>query len=83
MTCSIGCILNNCFIEAEKITHADWLVDNKFSLTDITLIPLHFTLVLAEFSFNQYAAGEDRFNLIAERKSFKQGVLNWWPGFGD
>ena len=75
--------LNDCFAKAEKIlTHADWLVDNKFSLADITWMPVHFTLVRANFSFGQYPAIEDWSKRISERDSFKTGVLEWWPGFG-
>jgi glutathione S-transferase len=76
-------ILNDCFSKAESIlTNSDWLVDNKFSLADITWMPLHFTLVRADFAFDKYPAIEEWSARISERDSFKTGVLQWWPGFG-
>ena len=75
-------ILNECFSNAETIlTESDWLVDNSFSLADITWMPLHFTLVRANFSFEKYPAIEEWSARISKRESFKKGVLEWWPGF--
>ena len=75
--------LKDCFTKAERIlTDNDWLVDNRYSLADITWMPLHFTLVRSDFSFDQFPAIEDWAKRISERESFKKGVLEWWPGFG-
>ncbi|EAS47191.1 hypothetical protein GB2207_11258 [marine gamma proteobacterium HTCC2207] len=45
-------------------------------------MPLHFTLVRADFAFDKYPAIEEWSARISERESFKTGVLQWWPGFG-
>ncbi len=77
-------ILTDCFAKAERIlSENDWLVENQFSLADIAWLPLHFTLVRSEFSFEEYPAIEAWALRFTERKSFKKSVLDWWPGFGD
>ena len=76
-------ILTDCFTKAENIlVNDDWLVDNRFSLADITWMPLHFTLIRSNFSFDEYPAIEDWAERISQRPSFKKAVLDWWPGFG-
>jgi len=76
-------ILNDCFTKAEKILGGnDWLVDNHFSLADIAWIPLHFTLIRANFSFDGYPAVHDWAERIGKRESFKKAVLDWWPEGG-
>lgn len=76
-------ILVDCFTKAEKVLETqDWLVENKFSLADITWMPLYFTLVRADLSFDNFPAIEDWATRISEKESFKKGVLDWWPGFG-
>lgn len=76
-------ILTDCFTKAEGILGTnDWLVENQYSLADITWMPLHFTLIRSNFSFDSYPAIQDWADRISERESFKKGVLDWWPGFG-
>ena len=75
-------ILTDCFTKAETIlSEHDWLVENQYSLADITWMPLHFTLIRSSFSFDDYPAIQDWAKRISERTSFKKGVLDWWPGF--
>jgi len=77
-------ILTDCFSKAEIILKDNnWLVENRFTLADIAWVPLHFTLIRADFSFDQYPAVNEWANRISERESFKKGVVDWWPGFGD
>lgn len=77
-------ILTECFIKAERVlSEHDWLVEDQFSLADVAWLPLHFTLIRAEFSFDDYpaiAAWAERFT---QRESFEKAVTEWWPGFGD
>ena len=49
---------------------------------DIAWLPLHFSLIRAEFSFDDYPAIDTWAKRFSERDSFKKGVLDWWPGFG-
>jgi len=75
-------ILTDCFTRAEAIlSNDDWLVENQYSLADITWMPLHFTLIRSNFSFDGYPAIQDWADRISKRDSFKKGVLEWWPGF--
>lgn len=76
-------ILSDCFVKAEKVlTNSDWLVDNCFSLADITWVPLHFTLIRANFSFDGYPAVQAWAERISQRDSFQKGVVDWWPAGG-
>ena len=76
-------ILTDCFAQAEQILgDHEWLVDDKFTLADIAWIPLHFTLIRAEFSFDQFPAVNAWANRISEKASFRKGVVDWWPAKG-
>lgn len=76
-------ILKDCFTKAERILcDHDWLVADKFTLADIAWIPLHFTLIRAEFSFDEFPAVNAWAKRISERDSFKKGVIDWWPSKG-
>ena len=75
--------LTDCFVKAERILEDnDWLVENQFSLADIAWLPLHFTLIRSEFSFDEYPALNAWAERISKRESFKKAILEWWPGFG-
>ncbi len=58
-----------------------WLVGEQFSLADIAWVPLHFTLIGANFSFDRYPAVQAWEARIRARESFKQGVLKWCAKF--
>ncbi|HAU67165.1 MAG TPA: glutathione S-transferase family protein [Gammaproteobacteria bacterium] len=76
-------ILTDCFVKAERaLKDQDWLVEDQFSLADIAWVPLHFTLIRAEFSFDEYPEINAWAERITKRESFKKAVLDWWPGFG-
>jgi glutathione S-transferase len=75
-------ILSGCFdrIEAALEGHP-YIAGDAFTLADVAWIPLHFTLIGANFSFEPYpriSAWADR---IASRPSFQTGVLKWCPKF--
>ncbi len=75
-------ILDDFFEKADSILEKhQWLVGEKFTLADITWVPVHFTLAGAGYDFSRYPAVEAWANRIAERKSFKKGVLEWCPVF--
>jgi len=74
-------ILRTCFAEADALlADSKWMVGDQFSLADIAWVPLHFTLKeLAQFPFERFANIQAWADRIAERDSFKKGVLDWWP----
>jgi glutathione S-transferase len=58
-----------------------WLVGDRFSLADISWVPLHFTLIGVEFPFDRYPHVSAWADAIRERPSFQEGVLRWCAKF--
>jgi glutathione S-transferase len=54
---------------------------DSFTLADVAWIPLHFTLIGANFSFDPYPGISKWAERIAARPSFQTGVLKWCPKF--
>ncbi|NIB38527.1 glutathione S-transferase family protein [Pseudomaricurvus alkylphenolicus] len=74
--------LDRFFVEADSILeNHQWLVGDRFTLADITWVPLHFTLAGAGYDFNRYPAVQAWADRIRERECFKKGVLEWCPKF--
>lgn len=59
-----------------------WLVGNRFSLADITWVPLHYTLDRAGFSFAPYENVMTWSHAIAVRPGFQKAVVKWFDGPG-
>jgi glutathione S-transferase len=58
-----------------------WLVGDRFSLADISWVPLHFTLIGVDFPFHRYPHVSAWADAIRERPSFQEGVLRWCAKF--
>lgn len=58
-----------------------WLVGDRFSLADISWVPLHFTLIGVDFPFHRYPHVSAWADAIRERRSFQEGVLRWCAKF--
>jgi GST-like protein len=58
-----------------------WLVGDRFSLADISWVPLHFTLTGVDFPFHRYPHVSAWADAIRERPSFQEGVLRWCAKF--
>ncbi len=73
--------LHECFAEInEVLCDREWIAGERFTLADITWLPLQFTLeVIADFPFNLYPNVEAWAVRIAARPSFQKAVLDWWP----
>jgi len=67
-------------VEKALSEHA-WLVGDKFSLADISWVPLHFTLIGVDFPFERYPRVTAWADAIRERPSFQDGVLRWCAKF--
>jgi GST-like protein len=68
-------------VEAELSEH-EWLVGEKFSLADISWVPLHFTLIGVDFPFvERYPRVTAWADKIRERPSFQEGILRWCAKF--
>jgi len=74
-------ILHECFAEINEVLgDREWIAGERFTLADITWLPLHFTLeVMADFPFHLYPNVEAWAARIATRRSFQKAVLDWWP----
>ena len=68
-------------VETELSAH-QWLVGEKFSLADISWVPLHFTLIGVAFPFEErYPRVTAWADKIRERPSFQEGILRWCAKF--
>jgi GST-like protein len=75
-------ILDECWSRAETaLSQHRWLVGDSFSLADITWVPLHFTLIGANYSFEPYPHVRAWAEAVRDRPSFQQGVLKWCAKF--
>ena len=66
-----------------RLARSPWLVGERFTLADITWIPLHYTLERARFSLQDYSNVGNWAQAIAARPSFKRAVLDWFDGPGE
>ncbi|MFT6924565.1 MAG: glutathione S-transferase [Psychromonas sp.] len=73
-------VIDDCFEKMnERLKDHNWLVEDNFSLADITWIPQLVVLKAANYPFENYPNLEKWKNTIIQRPSFKQGVLAWLP----
>ncbi len=60
----------------------DWIMGDRYSLADISWIPLHHVLIGCGYPFEASYPNITRWAAAcAERESFKEGVLKWCPDF--
>ena len=64
-----------------ELSEHEWLVGDKFSLADISWVPLHFTLIGVAFPFERYPRLSAWADKIHERPSFQEGILRWCAKF--
>lgn len=57
-----------------------WLAGERFSLAEITWIPLHYTLERAGYSFDAYANVIAWSQAVAARPSFQKAIVDWFDG---
>jgi len=75
-------ILEGCFNKLEKTLEGrEWIMGDKFTLADISWIPLHFVLVGCGYPFEKYSNISRWSENCGSRPSFKEGVLKWCPDF--
>jgi GST-like protein len=63
-----------------RLAKSPWLVGERFTLADITWIPLHYTLERAGFSLHDYPNVGRWAQAIAVRPSYRKAVLDWFDG---
>ena len=74
-------ILDECFRDADVArAETEWLAGGRFSLADISWMPLHFTLKrMAGFDFSPYPHVEAWSERISQRPSYQSAIVHWYP----
>ncbi len=74
--------LNECFDKLEATLEGqDWIMGDRYSLADISWIPVHFVLIGCGYPFENYPNITRWATSFESRKSFQEGVLKWCPDF--
>jgi GST-like protein len=75
-------ILKECFDKLENALEGnDWIMGDKFTLADISWIPVHFVLIGCGYPFKDYPNISRWAATFNERDSYKKGVLDWCADF--
>ncbi len=74
-------MLDTAFSEMDAMLSGnDWMIDNTYSLTDISWAPSITTLLRGGFPFEKYANVTAWYARIGERPAFRSAVAAWQPG---
>ncbi len=77
-------ILEACFARLESALEGrDWIMGERFTLADISWIPVHFVLVGCGYRFDDYPNIERWAAALQERESYREGILKWCPDFAE
>ncbi|MXW90595.1 MAG: glutathione S-transferase family protein [Rhodospirillaceae bacterium] len=75
-------ILEDCFARLENaLADREWIMGDRFTLADISWIPLHFVLVGCRYPFESYSNISRWAAALRDRQSYKDGILKWCPDF--
>ncbi len=75
-------ILEDCFARLENaLADRKWIMGDRFTLADISWIPLHFVLVGCGYPFEGYPNTSRWAAALRDRQSYRDGILKWCPDF--
>ena len=75
-------ILEVCFAKLESaLKGRKWMMGDRFTLADISWIPLHFVLDGCGYSFENYPNISRWASAFQDRESYRDGILKWCPDF--
>lgn len=75
-------ILEECFDKLENaIEGHEWIMGDRLTLADISWIPLHFVLIGCGYPFGNYPNITRWATAFEDKKSFREGILEWCPDF--
>ena len=75
-------ILDDCFAKLDRtLEDRDWIMGDRFTLADISWIPLHFVLTGCGYPFGRHANIPRWAAAARDRESFREGILKWCPDF--
>ncbi len=64
-----------------RLMGRQWIMGDRYSLADVSWIPVHFVLVGCGYPFERHPEVVRWADDSATRESFKTGVLKWCPDF--
>lgn len=75
-------ILKDCFTKLDNALEGNpWILGEKFSLADISWIPLHFVLTGCGYPFEQYKNITRWANAFKDKKCYQEGITKWCADF--
>ena len=75
-------ILEECFTRLESALEGrKWIMGDRFTLADISWIPLHFVLDGCGYPFESYPNIARWAAAFRHRQSYRDGILKWCPDF--
>ena len=77
-------ILGECFTKLEKtLEGGKWIMGGRYTLADISWIPLHFVLIGCGYPFENYPNITRWAADFRGKESFQDGIIEWCPDFAD
>ena len=75
-------ILGECFTKLENtLEGSEWIMGDRFTLADISWIPLHFVLIGCGYPFGNYPNISRWAKSFRNRESYREGIIKWCPDF--
>lgn len=75
-------LLGACFTKLDvTLQGRDWIMGDRFTLADISWIPLYFVIQGCGYAFDPYPNVQRWADAVAARESYREGVLKWCPDF--
>lgn len=75
-------ILDECHTKLENTLEGrDWIMGDRFSLADISWIPLYHVLVGCDYPYPKFPNIQRWAASFEAKESFREGVLKWCPDF--
>ena len=76
--------LEACFARLEgALRDREWMMGDRFTLADISWIPLHFVLAGCGYPFEHYPNVSRWAAAHRDKESYRDGILKWCPDFAE
>lgn len=74
--------LEECFRKLDNTLEGrSWIMGERFTLADISWIPLHFVLIGCGYPFAKYKNITRWAESFSDKKCYQEGILKWCPDF--